>query len=64
MQQPLSATPDELLEVFSEMYPKELDRAVAELTIRKQVARIKQLEEQLADAVDETAHHGHTHNDD
>ncbi|MFB6548679.1 hypothetical protein [Streptomyces sp. NPDC056405] len=64
MQQPLSATPDEVLAVVSELYPKELDRAVAELTIRKQTDRIKQLEEQLAGAVDESAHVGHSHNDD
>jgi hypothetical protein len=61
MQQPLSATPDEVLAVVQEMFPRELDRAVAELTIRKQDSRIKDLEEQLADAADDKAEAGHTH---
>lgn len=61
MQQPLSATPDEVLAVVSEMFPKELDRAVAELTVRKLQERVAELEGQLADAADAEAHHGHTH---
>jgi hypothetical protein len=59
--QQLSATPDEVLAVVQEMFPKELDRAVAELTIRKQQERIKEMEEQLADAADDKATAGHTH---
>lgn len=61
MQQSLSATPDEVLAVVNEMFPKELDRAVAELTIRKQQTRIAELEAQLADHIDDEAHEGHTH---
>jgi len=50
MQQPLSATPDELVTIVREMFPRELDRAVAELTIRKLQARVDELEECLAEA--------------
>lgn len=64
MQQSLSATPDEVLAVVNEMFPKELDRAIAELTVRKLQDRVKELESQLADAADEAAHHGHTHEHD
>lgn len=63
-QSQLSATPDEVLAVVQEMYPRELDRAVAELTIRKQTERIEELESQLADAADAEARHGHTHGPD
>lgn len=61
MQQSLSATPDEVLAVVNEMFPTELDRAMAELTIRKQAERIASLELALDHAESE---HPHTHADD
>lgn len=64
--QQTSLSPEEVVElavVFQEMYPRETDRAYAELTIRKQVERIKELEGRLADAADDAAHAGHTHDD-
>lgn len=59
MQQPLSATPEEVLTVVQEMYPKELDRAVAELTIRKLSEQVEDLRGRL-----EEAEHGHSHEHD
>lgn len=56
----LSATPEELLAVVQEMFPAQYDRAVAELTIRKQAERIARLESALESA--ETGH-GHTHDE-
>ncbi|MCH5677924.1 hypothetical protein [Streptomyces gilvus] len=53
MQQPIRATPEEILAVVKELFPAPCDRAVAELMIRKQQARIQELEDQLA--------HGHSH---
>lgn len=41
----LNVTVEEVLEIVKELYPREFDRAVAELTIRKQAARIKELED-------------------
>ncbi|MGA5435476.1 hypothetical protein ACPCIZ_12880 [Streptomyces cellulosae] len=61
MTQPLSATPDEVLAVIQELYPTQFDRAVAELTIRKQREHIDALENALAEA---EAHNGHTHDED
>lgn len=58
MQQPLSATPEEVLAVVQELYPRELDRSVAELTIRKQADQIEDLRSRL-----EEAEHGHSHDD-
>ncbi|MGV9243597.1 hypothetical protein [Streptomyces sp. NPDC003710] len=53
MQQPIRATPEEILAVVKELFPAQCDRAVAELMIRKQQVRIQELEDQLA--------HGHSH---
>jgi S-adenosylhomocysteine hydrolase len=64
MQQQLSATPDEVVAIMQEMYPAQLDRAVAELHIRKLQARVAELESQVADHIDAVVHHDHTHNDD
>lgn len=44
----LNVTVEEVLEIVKELYPREFDRAVAELTIRKQAARIAELESQAA----------------
>lgn len=55
---PLSATPEEVLSVVSEMFPKELDRAVAELTIRKLTEQVDDLRTRL-----EKAEHTHSHDD-
>lgn len=43
----MNATTEEVLDVIREMYPREFDRAVAELTIRKQAARIAELEKHV-----------------
>lgn len=59
MQQPLTVTPEEVLAVVNEMYPKELDRAIAELTIRKQNEQIEDLRTRL-----EEAEHSHSHEHD
>lgn len=64
MQKPLSATPDEVLAVVQEMFPSQLDRAVAELTIRKQDELIIHLQEQLLETTNELAHTGHAHDED
>jgi hypothetical protein len=64
MHQPMSATPDEVVAIIQEMFPSQMDRAVAELHIRKLQARVIELESQVADHIDAVAHHGHTHNDD
>lgn len=61
--QNLSATAEEVLAVVREMFPTQLDRAIAELTIRKQEARIDELESQLADRIDEAVGHKHPHAD-
>lgn len=59
MQQPVTATPEEVLAVVNELYPRELDRAMAELTIRKQAEQIEDLRTRL-----EEAEHGHSHEHD
>jgi hypothetical protein len=59
--QHMSATPEEVLAVVSELYPAQYDRAVAELTIRKQAERIAFLENALSHAESE---HPHTHAED
>ncbi|WP_405844642.1 hypothetical protein [Streptomyces sp. NBC_01518] len=58
----LNASVEELLAVFKEMFPREHDLAVAELTIRKQYERIQDLEHQLAH--DHGHPHGHSHGED
>lgn len=60
MPAPMSATAEELLAVIQEMFPAQYDRAVAELTIRKQAEHIAQLESALESA--ETGH-GHTNDE-
>lgn len=40
----MEATPDELLQLIEKMYPREFDRARAELLIAKQQQRIAELE--------------------
>lgn len=57
----LSATPEEVLAVVQEFYPAQYDRAVAELTIRKQAEHIAQLESALEEA---ESGHTHTHDED
>lgn len=57
----LSATPEEVLAVVQELYPTQLDRAIAELTIRKQLERIASLETALEHA---ESKHPHTHAED
>jgi hypothetical protein len=57
----LSATPEEVLATLQELYPAQYDRAVAELTIRKQAERIAFLENALEHA---ESSHPHTHAED
>lgn len=59
--QPLSVTPEEVLSVVNEMFPKELDRAMAELTIRRLQARVAELEGEVDRAMESETVHGHTH---
>jgi hypothetical protein len=57
----LHATPEELLALVEEMYPREFDRARAQLLIIKQRARIAELERL---ALPEEHHvHPHQHSD-
>ncbi len=49
----LSASPEELLAVVERMFPREFDRARAELLIVKQAERIAELERQAV--------HSHSH---
>jgi hypothetical protein len=44
----MQATPEELLEVIKRLFPREYERAQAELVIIKQQARIAELEAQAA----------------
>lgn len=50
----VSATPEEVLSVVQELFPREYDRSVAELTIRKLEERVVELERLVPD-------HGHPH---
>jgi hypothetical protein len=59
----------ELAQVVQELYPREVERAYAELTIRKQAAEIERLTQENASlkesVVDQSVieHHGHSHDD-
>lgn len=59
----------ELAQVMQEMYPREVERAYAELTIRRQAAEIERLtkenESLKEDVVDKAVanHHGHSHDE-
>lgn len=59
----------ELAQVTQELYPREVERAYAELTIRRQAAEIERLTKENASlkgsVVDSatSGHHGHTHGD-
>lgn len=57
----ITVSPDEVLTVVEEMYPRELDRAKAELAIRKQAEIIAELQRQLADKTEAESRHGHSH---
>jgi hypothetical protein len=53
----MTATAEELLAVVEDLFPREFDRSRAELTIRKQAARIAELEQA-------TENHQHSHQGD
>ena len=55
----LNASVEELLAVVKELFPREHNLAVAELTIRKQYERIRELESQLTGGHSHS--HGHSH---
>jgi hypothetical protein len=56
----VDATAEELLALIQKMFPRECDRAMAELTIQKQAVRIQELEAQVIDA---RVGHKHPHED-
>lgn len=57
----MSATPEELLDLIEQMYPREFDRARAELLIVKQRQRIAELERLVVHEGDHSHPHPHEH---
>lgn len=48
----LTATPDEVMATFRELFPREYDVAMLTLTTRKQAERIAELEQQAKGPAD------------